>query len=83
MLEKPKLHSHQFELSSFKTSQFKISNFFVTSVLPFCQYCDRRLTFGKVAYILLETQLIYSSNTLLCLKNDSAAKHLLRIKNMQ
>ena len=38
-------------LSVFKILQFKLSRFFLSSVLPFCRYCDRRLTFGKLIYI--------------------------------
>ena len=36
-----------------------------TSELPFCRYCERRLTFRKLAYILLEKQLNYNSDLLL------------------
>ena len=38
----------KFELSNlavFKILQFKNNNFSQTLVLPFCQYCDKRLTF--------------------------------------
>ena len=38
----------------FQGLQFKINNFSLTSVLPFLQYCDRTLTFGKLAYITLK-----------------------------
>ena len=38
----------KFELSTpfrFKILHFKISRFPVISVMPFCQYCDKQLTF--------------------------------------
>ena len=35
----------------FNTLQVKISRVHLTSVLAFCQYCDRRFNFGKLAYI--------------------------------
>ena len=44
--------------------QFKISSFPSTFVLPFCQYCDREFTFGKLALHLREKQLIYNSDPL-------------------
>ena len=31
--------------------QSKITNFYFALVLPFCQYCGRRLTFENLAYI--------------------------------
>ena len=34
-----------------KILQFKINTFTLTSVLPFCHYCDRRSTFEKQVYI--------------------------------
>ena len=36
-------------LAVFKILQFKVNDFPLTSVLPFCQYCDRKLSFEKVA----------------------------------
>ena len=33
----------------FKVLELRINNFSVTSVLQFCQYCDGRLAFGKLA----------------------------------
>ena len=35
----------------FKILQCKVNNFSLASVLPVCDYCDRRLTFGKLAYV--------------------------------
>ena len=36
-------------LPMFKILQFKITRFSLISVLSFCQYCDRRITFGKLS----------------------------------
>ena len=50
------MHSQQIELST--SSRFQdiavqnyYCNFLPTSVFQFCQYYDRRLTSGKLAYI--------------------------------
>ena len=49
------MHSHQIKnflgLSDFKILLFKAYKFPLTSVLPFCQYLDESLTFGKLVYI--------------------------------
>ena len=34
-----------------RSLEVPISHFSLTSVLPFCQQCDRKLAFGKLAYI--------------------------------
>ena len=39
-----------FRIAVFKILQFKIADFPLTRELEFCQYCDRRLTFGKLSY---------------------------------
>ena len=56
MLEKIKIHSHQIWSlrPAFSTIlQFKLDNFPLTLVLPFCQYCDRKIL-GKLAWIYLK-----------------------------
>ena len=48
----PKMHSNQLidvlRFIVFKLLRFKVNNFPLTSELLFCQYCDRKLTFGKL-----------------------------------
>ena len=36
--------------------KFKVNNFPLTSILPFCQHGDRRLTFGKLHLIYLKSR---------------------------
>ena len=54
-------------LAVFKILQFKINNFHLTHFSV-----TRRLTFGKVGLNLLQTQLIYNSEPLLCFDDKTA-----------
>ena len=70
-------------LTIFKILQLKISNFPLTSALPFCQYFDRRLPFRKLWIIFIEKQLILYFWTFTLSFNNFVSKCLLRLMNIK
>ena len=57
--------------SIIKILQFKVTNFPLAPVLPFLPVLQEKINFSKVDSNLLEKQLIYSSDSLLCFGNNT------------